>query len=89
MNWGLVVAHIVIRATALVVLGFFIAFAAQRAEGRVKCLGTYLSYWLYLLAAASVVAGLIWHGAHGPRGGWHGPAAQEGAPAPAAPPASQ
>lgn len=84
MVWGFVLAHIIVRATALAVVGFFIAFAAQHAEGRLKSLGTYLSYWLYLLAAASVICGLIWPG-HGHHCGKH-PAMEQGSTmAPSAP----
>ncbi|MGA2088750.1 MAG: hypothetical protein ABSG66_07515 [Stellaceae bacterium] len=67
MGWHQIVFH----ATALLVVGFFVAFAAQRAEGCLKRFGRYLACWLYLLAAATIVLGAVliyYHGA----GGWMG-----------------
>ncbi len=60
--------HIVLHATALVVVGFFVAFAAQKASGGLKSLGTFLSYWLYLLAVLVIVLGALFTHRH--PGGW-------------------
>ena len=56
--------HLVLHATALVVIGFFVGAVAQRASGGVKSLGTYLSYWLYLLAVLSIVLGAVFAHRH-------------------------
>ena len=72
--------HIILHATALVVIGFFVAFAAQRASGRLSAFGRYLSYWHYLLAVLVVELGALFAHRHGVgmmghrEGGWmHGP----------------
>jgi hypothetical protein len=67
MGWHQIVFH----ATALVVVGFFVAFAAQRAEGCLKRFGRYLACWLYLLAAATIVLGAVLTYYHG-SAGWMG-----------------
>jgi len=62
MGWHQIVLH----ATALAVVGFFVAFAAQKSEGCLKRFGRYLACWLYLLAAATIVLGAVltwYHGA--------------------------
>jgi len=95
MGWHQIVFH----ATVLLVVGFFVAFAAQRAEGCLKRFGRYLACWLYLLAAATIVLGVIftwYHGAgwmgyggygygggYGMMGGYHGGNYSAPAPAPA------
>ena len=57
--------NLVLHATALAVVGFFVAFAAQKTTGRLATFGRYLSYWLYFLAAASVVLGALFIHRHG------------------------
>ena len=61
---------IIFAATALAVAGFFVAFAAQRAEGCLKRFGRYLACWLYLLAVATIVLGVVFAWYHG--AGWMG-----------------
>jgi hypothetical protein len=45
----------ILHATAMVVLAFFVWFAAARSTGLLKLLGTLLGWWLVLLAAASLL----------------------------------
>jgi hypothetical protein len=95
MIWGIAIPHIIMHATALAVVGFLVAFAAQHAAGWLKCFGKYLSWWLFLLAIASIVCGVLWHGQMKQHAGWMmmhegAPAAVEApAPAPAPAPAGQ
>ena len=46
-------------ATALAVVGFFTLFAAERAAGRVRRIGSLLGAWLFILAGVVIVAGVI------------------------------
>ena len=68
MGWHQIIFH----ATLLLVAGFFVAFAAQRAEGCLKRFGRYLACWLYLLAAASIVLGAVFTYYHGTNWGYYG-----------------
>ena len=51
-----------VPVTLLVVLGYFVFFAASRAEGPAKTFGIYLSIWVFILAALLLLAA-----AFGPR----------------------
>ena len=100
MGWHQIVLH----ATALLVVGFFVAFAAQKSEGCLKRFGRYLACWLYLLAALTIAAGavLTWyhgsaswmgyggygHGYGGMMGGYHGGNYPAPAPDAGTPPAT-
>lgn len=53
--------HVIVSATVLVVIGYFVAFAAQKASGLLARFGTYLSYFLYLLALAVIVLAVVFH----------------------------
>ncbi len=64
--------RIIIHATVLLVAGFFVAFAAQKAEGCLKRFGRYLACWLYLLAAVAVVMGAVFTYYHGMSWGYGG-----------------
>lgn len=68
MGWHQIVFH----ATILLVIGFFVAFAAQRSEGCLKRFGRYLACWLYLLAAVAVVLGAVFTWYHGANWGYYG-----------------
>ena len=84
--------HLVAHVTLVLVLAFFVLFAAGKAEGFAKLLGTVLGWWLVVLAVLFVAAfatrplfggkpfGMDVHGMHR---GWMHHADQE----PAAPPA--
>lgn len=88
-------AGAILHATALAVLGFFVLFAAGKAGGIVKLVGTVLGWWLWILAVLAIVCALVCPGM-GDKSGWmkggegwmHGPdaaapAKPEAAPAPA------
>jgi hypothetical protein len=82
-------AHAVMHATVAGVIGFFVLFAAGKAEGIVKFVGTILGWWLWILAVLSIVCVFVcpmMGGKMGEKWGMHGdwmhPAA---ATAPAAP----
>jgi hypothetical protein len=88
--------HVVAHVTILLILAFFILFAASRADGFVKLLGTLLGGWLVLVAVVIIVAcitrpmfggkpfGMDMHELHG---GWmhHDGMHSDGQAAPAAP----
>ncbi len=91
--------HVVAHITILLIVAFFILFAASKAEGLVKLLGMLLGGWLVLVAVLIVVAcvtrpmfggkpfGMDMHALHG---GWmshEGMMQSDQQPAPAATPA--
>lgn len=45
-----------LHLTALAVLGFFVLFAASKAQGLIKWIGNILGVWLFLLVVVVVVA---------------------------------
>ena len=64
---------ILVVVTMLVIAGYFIQFAAQRAEGSLRPFGRYLSLWVFVLAGLLVVAAALQpalgYRGFGPRGG--------------------
>lgn len=63
-----------LRATALVIAGYFVWFAASKAEGRLKTAGNVIAGWCAVFAVVLAIAGITsafmhqgW-AAHGPRG---------------------
>jgi hypothetical protein len=48
-------AHAVLHATVAGIIGFFVLFAASKAEGIVKFVGTILGWWLWIIAVGSIV----------------------------------
>ncbi len=48
-----------LHATILAVVGFFVLFAASRAEGLVKRIGNILGAWLYILAALALIGWIV------------------------------
>lgn len=57
-----------IPATVAVIVGYFVLFSSARAEGAIKRFGQFLSIWMFFLAGAVVLAGLI-----APSMGFRGP----------------
>ena len=55
---SLFIFGVLLHATALAVIGFFVLFAAQRATGRVSSIGKLLGGWLFLLAALALLVGI-------------------------------
>jgi hypothetical protein len=53
------IAFGLLHATALLVIAFFIWFAASRSDGLLRTLGRILSVWLILLAVASIIFGIV------------------------------
>ncbi|HEX4862365.1 MAG TPA: hypothetical protein VFV07_14105, partial [Rhizomicrobium sp.] len=49
----------ILHALAVAVIGFFVLFAAERASGIVKLVGTVLGWLLWILAIAGVVCAVI------------------------------
>jgi len=54
MHMGML-AHAILHATVAGVIGFFVLFAASKAEGIVKFVGTILGWWLWIIAVLSIV----------------------------------
>ncbi len=48
-------AHAVLHATVAGVIGFFVLFAASKASGIVRLVGTILGWWLWIIAILSIV----------------------------------
>jgi len=89
----------IIHATLIAVIAFFILFAAGKAAGFTRTLGTLLGYWVLIIAVVALVGGVMAHmnGGKPPFGmmghhGWNhcdGDKTDMSAPAhPAAPPAA-
>jgi hypothetical protein len=72
----------VLHATLLLVVAFFIWFAAARATGWLRLFGKILGMWLVVLAIASILLGLFGIGHHHMRG-WMAPGAAPAASTPA------
>lgn len=49
----------ILHATAFAVLGFFVLFAARKAEGWLRGLGNLVGAWLYLLTVLAVACAVI------------------------------
>ena len=54
---SLFIFGVLLHATALAVLGFFVLFAADRATGRTQTIGKLLGGWLLLLAVLVLIGG--------------------------------
>jgi len=67
------IAFGVLHATAVLVVAFFVAFAAARSCALLKVLGTILALWLLLLAIVSIWFGVM-HKGHHMHGWMEGPA---------------
>ena len=82
--------HAVLHATVVAVIGFFVLFAAGRADGIVKLVGMLLGWWIWIVAVGLIVCAVVCPG-KGPgwmhdRMGWHdAPPPAMAAPAPDAP----
>jgi len=59
MHIGILV-HAVLHATVAGIIGFFVLFAASKAEGIVRFVGTILGWWLWIIAVLSIVCALVW-----------------------------
>jgi ABC-type multidrug transport system permease subunit len=86
-------AGAILHATAVAVIGFFVLFAAGKADGIVKLVGTLLGWWIWILAVLLVVCAVFCPtmGDHmGMHTGWMHPMAPPppAAAAPANPPAA-
>ncbi|MHB1207282.1 MAG: hypothetical protein ACYCZX_17060 [Rhodospirillaceae bacterium] len=46
------------RATALVIAGYFVWYASSKAEDRLKTVGKYIAVWTFAFAAVLVVMGI-------------------------------
>jgi hypothetical protein len=88
MHMGML-AHAVLHATVAGVIGFFVLFAASKAEGIVKFVGTILGWWLWIIAVLSIVCVFVcpmMGGKMGDKWGMHGDwmhSSSSSAPAPA------
>jgi hypothetical protein len=54
MHMGMLM-HAILHATVAGIVGFFVLFAASKAEGIVKFVGTILGWWLWIIAVISIV----------------------------------
>jgi hypothetical protein len=59
-----------IPATLFITVGYFVLFSSTRAERGVKQFGNVLAVWMFILAGAVVVGGLV-----APAMGFRGPVA--------------
>ncbi|HEV2362751.1 MAG TPA: hypothetical protein VGS12_00990 [Caulobacteraceae bacterium] len=73
-----------LHATAILVIAFFVWFAASRASGLLRLFGGILGLWLVVLAVLAVVFGASGAGKRWAHPGW-GPHGPMGPPAAAAP----
>ncbi len=84
-------AGIILHATGLAVLAFFVLFAASKAEGIVKSIGNILGGWLVILVIIGIIGaatfggrpfGAVMGGHMGPGwpGSWRCPAAPSAPP---------
>lgn len=48
-----------IPGTAFVVIGYFVLFTSTRSAGTMRRFGQYLAIWIFFLAGAVVLAGLL------------------------------
>lgn len=72
---------VILHATVLLVVGFFVGFAAQKASGGLATFGRLLSYWLYFLVVAGIVLAIVRPGfIMGPRAGMMEQLGQPAAP---------
>ena len=74
MHMGML-AHAILHATVAGVIGFFVLFAAGKAEGIVKFVGTILGWWLWIIAVLSIVCVFVcpmMGGKMGEKWGMHG-----------------
>ena len=74
MHMGML-AHAILHATVAGVIGFFVLFAASKAEGIVKFVGTILGWWLWIIAVLSIVCVFVcpmMGGKMGEKWGMHG-----------------
>ena len=77
------------HATIIAIVGFFVLFAASKAEGLLKLIGNVLGIWLFVLAVLAIAAGLLWGGhGYGMMGDHHGWTMRAPAAAPVAAPTS-
>jgi hypothetical protein len=65
------------RATALVIAGYFVWYASSKAEDRLKAVGKYIAAWTFAFAAVLVIIGIAGavmrpHGGMGMHGGMYG-----------------
>ena len=47
----------ILHATAVAVIGFFVLFAAGKADGLLRTIGNVLGIWLFILAILALVGG--------------------------------
>jgi hypothetical protein len=76
----------ILHATAVLVIAFFVWFAASRSDGLLKTLGRVLGAWLIVVAVALIVFGFVGPKHHG--GNWMSPASDTAAASNAAAPAN-
>jgi len=84
-------ARVLIGATVMVVLGYFVLLTSSRAEGALKTFGKYLAIWLFILPLLLIIAaGTMGRRYAGPgmmhRAGNDGPWIRQGPGFPTAPP---
>ncbi|HVU20004.1 MAG TPA: hypothetical protein VHE09_04680 [Rhizomicrobium sp.] len=63
-------AHAILHATVAGVIGFFVLFAASKADGIVKLVGTLLGWWLWIIAVLSIVCVFVCPAMGGKGMGW-------------------
>jgi len=79
-----------LHATAVLIIGFFVLFAASKSQGLLKLIGNLLGVWLFILAVLAVIAPVLMGGpgagVMGPHHPWmHGGWGPGGSPPAAAP----
>ncbi|MFI4973558.1 MAG: hypothetical protein ACHP84_03350 [Caulobacterales bacterium] len=56
---ALLVYAALLHITALMVIGFFVLFAASRSTGRLKTIGNVLGAWLFVVAAIALICAIF------------------------------
>ena len=60
------------RATALIIAGYFVWYASSKAEDRLKTVGKYIAIWTFAFAAVLVIMGIAGAAMHPMVMGMHG-----------------
>jgi polyferredoxin len=55
----MMLAHAVAHATVVAVIGFFVLFAAGKADGIVKLVGMLLGWWIWIIAVGLIVCAVV------------------------------
>src|ERR1700722_19163677 len=69
---AMLLTRILLGATFLVVVGYFVLLTSSRTEGALRTFGKYLGIWLVVLAGLFIIGGATMAHRHGGPGMMHG-----------------